>query len=154
MEYKMPLLAKHIMWPEPPLIQPDTTLKDAAKKMTDINSGVLPVGKDGKIEGIITDRDIVVRAISQGKDPAREIVSDFMTVKPYSCKENDPVRDAAELMKRKNVSRLVVMDAQGKFSGILAFGHIFRNEANAEEATDIITRIKHRNDKERRAAVA
>lgn len=150
----MPLLAKHIMWQDPPLIQPDATLKDAAKRMTDINTGVLPVGKDGKLEGIITDRDIVVRVISKGKDPGREIVSDYMTIKPYTCKESDSIRDAAELMKRKNVSRLVVMNDQGKFSGILAFGHIFRNEANAEEASDIITRIKHRSDKEKRAAVA
>lgn len=150
----MTLLAKDLMWSKPPIIPPDTTLQAVARKMTEVNAGVLPVGREGKVEGIITDRDIVTRAVSEGKAPAQAKASDFMTSNIYSCKETDTIRSAAETMKRKKVSRLAVMNDQNKFCGILSFGHIFRDEANAEEAADIITRVASRNQKEKKAAVA
>ena len=128
----MPLLAKDLMWSKPPIVSPDTTLLEAASKMTKVNAGVLPVGRDGEVEGIITDRDIVTRAVSEGKVPAQARVSDFMTSNIYSCKETDTIKAAAEIMKKKKVSRLAVMNGQNKFSGILSFGHIFRDDANAE----------------------
>ena len=150
----MPLLAKDIMWANPPMIPPSATLKDAAEKMTKVNAGVLPVGRDGKVEGVITDRDIVIRAVSKGKDPGQEKVSGCMTTSLYFCKEKDSIQKAADLMKQKKISRLVVTDDQNKFSGILSFGHIFRNDANAEEAADIIIRVASRNNKNKKAAAA
>lgn len=147
----MTLLAKDVMWSTPPMISPDTTLQDAAKKMTETNAGVLPVGSGGKVEGIITDRDIVVRAISQGKDSSEKVVK-FMTRNIHSCKESDSISDAANLMKKNKVSRLAVMNSNNELSGILSFGHIFRNDANAEEAADVITRAASRNNKPKRLA--
>jgi len=134
------LLAKDMMWSAPPILSPNTTLQQAAQVMMDTNAGVLPVGIDGKVEGIITDRDIVVRAISIGKDPANEKIADFMTTEIYSCKEDDSISDAAALMKKKKITRLAVMNGDDKFAGILSFGHIFRTDANAEESADAITR--------------
>jgi len=150
----MTLLAKDLMWSKPPLISPDMTLQAAAKKMTETDAGVLPVGKDGKIEGIITDRDIVVRAVSEGKISEKAKVSDFMSSHVYSCKETDTIKSAAETMKKKKVSRLAVMNGENRFTGILSFGHIFRDDANAEEATDIITRVTNRNLREKKTAAA
>lgn len=148
----MTLLVKDVMWSTPPMISPDTTLQEAAKKMTETNAGVLPVGSGGKVEGIITDRDIVVRAVSQGEDPASEKIIRFMTRNIYSCKENDSISDAASLMKKNKVSRLAVMNSNNELSGILSFGHIFRNDTNAEEAVDVITRAARRNNKPKRLA--
>ena len=150
----MTLLAKDLMWSKPPVISPDTSLQDAARKMTEVNAGVLPVGRNDKIEGIITDRDIVTRAVSEGKAPVQSTVSDFMTPNVHFCKESDTIHAAADIMKRKKVSRLAVMNDQDKFCGILSFGHIFRDDANAEEAADIIARVASRNQKEKKAAVA
>jgi CBS domain-containing protein len=149
----MPILAKDLMWSEAPLIDPQTPLKEAAQLMIDVDAGVLPVGQNGRIEGIITDRDIVIRAVANGKDSESEKVSDYMTANIYSCKEKDTVRDAAEVMKEKGVSRLAVINDQGWFTGILSFGHIFRDDATAEEATDIITRVADRNIREKGVAV-
>ncbi len=137
----MPLLAQDLMWSKPPMLSPDSTLKMAAKKMQEADAGVLPVGVDGRVAGIITDRDIVLRAVAKGKNIAQEKVADFMTSGIYSCKEGDTIDSAAKLMKKNKISRLVVVDGQNRLSGILSFGHIFRDETNAEEATDIITRI-------------
>jgi CBS domain-containing protein len=107
------------------------------------------VGRAGKIEGIITDRDIVVRAVSKGKNPAEEKVSGYMTSDLHSCKESSTIHEAAEVMKKKKISRLVVVNDKNEFSGILSFGHIFRDDANAEEAADIVTRVSARNGKVR-----
>jgi CBS domain-containing protein len=134
------VLAKDMMWSAPPIISPNTTLQQAAQVMMDTNAGVLPVGTDGKVQGIITDRDIVIRAISLGKDPANEKIVDFMTTEIYSCKEEDSICDAAALMKKKKITRIAVMDDDDKFAGILSFGHIFRTDANAEESAEAITR--------------
>jgi CBS domain-containing protein len=148
----MTLLAKDIMWSAPPMIAPSATLQEAASKMAEVNAGVLPVGKDGKAEGIITDRDIVVRAVSKGKDPTSEKVSRFMTRGLHSCRESDTLNDAAQLMKKNRVSRLAVLNDKERFSGILSFGHIFRNDANADEAVEIVTRVSERNRKMKKAA--
>ncbi len=148
----MNLLAKDVMWPTPPMIPPDTTLQDAALKMEEMDTGVLPVGTDGKVDGIITDRDIVLRAVSKGKDPSSEKVADFMTRGIYSCRESDGIGDAASLMKKNKVSRLAVLNDKNRLSGILSFGHIFRNDVNAEEAADIVTRAAGRSGKNKKAA--
>ncbi|QQG37450.1 MAG: CBS domain-containing protein [Micavibrio aeruginosavorus] len=126
----------------PALIGPEATLKDAAAKMESVDCGVLPVGTKGKITGIITDRDIVIRAISKGKDPAKENVANHMTAKAFFCKETDTIKEAASLMKKNKISRLVVKDNSGDVSGILSFGCILREDASAEEVADIITRVK------------
>jgi len=129
---------KEIMTPHPVLISPDATLEQAAKKMETIDCGALPVGTENELSGMITDRDIVVRALAHGKNPAKEKVSSCMTNEVYSCDENDSLELAAEAMHKYKVSRLVVKDKNGKVSGILSFGTLFRNEADPREITEII----------------
>lgn len=129
---------KALMTPHPVLISPESTLQQAAQKMEEINCGVLPVGTEDNVEGIITDRDIVIRAIARGENPKKEKVGDYMTEKAYSCKENDTLQQAADLMRKHQVSRLIVKDANGKVSGILSFGCILRKDGNAGEIADVI----------------
>jgi CBS domain-containing protein len=129
---------KDLMWKDPFMISPDATVKDAAVRMADIGSGILPVGLSGKVEGVITDRDIVVRAVSEGKDVATISVRECMTPFVHSCSENDTLHYAADIMKRHKISRLVITDAQGKLTGILSAGHIVRNDASAENLAEIM----------------
>lgn len=124
---------KELMTPDPVLIDPGSTLQEAARRMEDIDCGVLPVGTDRKLEGMITDRDIVIRAVARGKDPAREKVADYMTTSVHSCNENDTLEDAAEKMHQYRVSRLVVENAEGKVTGILSFGRFLRTDATPRE---------------------
>lgn len=141
------VLAKDMMWSAPPIISPDTTLQEAAEMMAETNAGVLPVGVEGNLQGIITDRDIVVRAVSLGKDPASTAVSSFMTTNLCSCKESDSISEAAAIMKENNLTRLAVMNDQDSFTGILSFGHIFRTDANAKEAAEAITQASAHHQK-------
>jgi CBS domain-containing protein len=140
------MLVKDLMWTTPATVTPDTTLRDAAAKMRETDAGVLAVGDGEGVIGIITDRDIVVRALSQGRDPAVEKVADYMTPEVHACRENASIEHAAELMKQNSVSRLAVMDEMSRLAGILSFGHILRNNATAEEIAEIVNRASHRHN--------
>jgi CBS domain-containing protein len=129
---------KEIMKSDIELISPDATLAEAAHKMKELECGVLPVGTENKIEGVITDRDIVVRAISEGKNPKTEKVRDHMTEEVLFCGESDILKDAVQIMHDNNVSRLLVKDSVGKARGILTFGSILRKENDQLQVTEIV----------------
>lgn len=131
---------KELMAYKPILVGADDTLQEAACKMRDADCGILPVGTETSLQGIITDRDIVIRAICEGKDPATEKVRDYMTAHVYACKESDTLKDAAELMRSHDVSRLVVKDDSGNLSGILSFGRILRKSGDTKEISDVVSR--------------
>lgn len=129
---------KEFMKTDIELIGADATLAEAAKKMRDLECGVLPVGSQRNLEGIITDRDIVIRAIAEGKNPETELVSEYMTDEVCCCAETDMVHDAARMMHDNNVSRLVVKDNVGKVRGMLTFGSLLRKENDQACVTDIV----------------
>lgn len=137
------LTVKDIMWSDGMItISPETTLKEAAAKMLEVDAGVLPVVTDGRLEGIITDRDIVIRAVCTNKTPDQEKVAFCMTTDILTCREEDDILTAAKIMKENEIGRLAVLDADGKLTGILSFGHIFRNDVSAEDAADLVMRVK------------
>jgi len=129
---------KDLMEPHPEMITPEATLLEAAQMMKSINCGVLPVGTENSPEGIITDRDIVIRAIANGDDPAIALVRDYMTPKVHICREDDTLQDAAETMKRNHVSRLVVCDDENHVTGILSFGHVLRGKGDDREVLNMV----------------
>src|SRR5262245_19709030 len=105
-----PVLVKEIMTRDVQVIHPDHTLQEAAEKMKALNVGPLPVCEEGRLIGIITDRDITVRATAEGTDSWTEKVRDVMTREVVYCYEDHNVQDAARLMKDNQVRRLVVLD--------------------------------------------
>ena len=92
--------------------------------MRDLNIGFLPVSEGTGIIGVVTDRDIVVRALAEGMDPDRALVSDIMTTPILTCSEQDSIEQAAKLMEEKQVHRLLVLDEQGKMCGVLSLGDL------------------------------
>ncbi len=128
---------KDIMKSNPMSISPDSTLKEAAQQMDSIDCGILPVGKD-KPEGIITDRDIVLRAVAQGKDVNKERVGDYMTRNIVFCNEEDTLEQAATAMHESHVNRLLVKDSAGKLCGILSFGCILRKDTQMEDIHKVL----------------
>jgi CBS domain-containing protein len=128
----METTVKDLMKANPSMITPDSTLKDAARKMASIDCGVLPVGAQYRVEGVITDRDIIIRAIAQGKDIEKEKVRDFMSTEVVSCSENDSLEEVANKMHENRVSRILVQNESGGLSGILSFGCILRKHNNRQ----------------------
>jgi CBS domain-containing protein len=106
-------------------VAPGASLAEAAKKMASQDIGSLPVCSDKrKLVGIITDRDITVRAVARGLDPNQTRVQDVMTREVLSCRADSAVEDACELMESRQVRRLVVTDGEGAPIGILSLGDI------------------------------
>jgi CBS domain-containing protein len=105
-------------------IDPTTIVAAAAQKMRDANVGCLLVGRDDQLFGIVTDRDIVVRALADGRSVAREQVWSVMSSKVLCCFEDDTVDEAARLMERHGVRRLPVLDRNGRLTGLVSWSDV------------------------------
>jgi CBS domain-containing protein len=122
------LLAKDIMTSKLMLVNRRATLVAAASRMRDEHIGVLPVVDRGHLVGMITDRDLAVRAMAEGLDPALTKVEAVMTQKVVSCPEDKPAEDLPFLMKRHGVHRLVVINDKGKPVGIVSVDDLEKHQ--------------------------
>jgi len=105
-------------------VRPEATLQEAAQKMKSLDVGPLPVCDNDRLVGMLTDRDITVRAVAEGKDPRATRVRDAMTEGISYCFEDDDVADAARVMKERQVRRLVVLDRNKRLAGIVSLGDL------------------------------
>jgi CBS domain-containing protein len=103
--------AREIMTSNTECVQISDTLADAAKKMRDLDVGALPIcGDDNRLKGMITDRDIVVKAVAEGADPTATKVEAFCEDKPVTIGADDSVEEALQTMTDHGVRRLPVID--------------------------------------------
>lgn len=117
---------REAMSSNPKTITIHDSLKSAAAQMRDADIGMVLVEDDsGDIRGILTDRDIAIRAVAEGVNPDRE-VADCVTQELISCHESDSVEDAAKLMEQEQVRRLLVRDEQERPVGVIAQGDLAR----------------------------
>ena len=105
-------------------VRPEATLQEAAQKMKSLDVGPLPVCDNDRLVGMLTDRDITVRAVAEGKDPRATRVRDAMTEGICYCFEDDDVADAARLMKEQQIRRLVVLNRDKRLAGIVSLGDL------------------------------
>lgn len=123
---------------------PDTKLTEVAKLMREGDFGVVPVCRDDEVIGMITDRDIVVRAVAESKNVSNCRAEDVMTTDVLSCRETDDVEEVAQTMSERQVRRVVVLDAQGKLTGIVSLGDLAREDLlKAGRALGNISEPKH-----------
>lgn len=115
---------REIMTKQVDFVNADNTLQEAALKMKDMNVGVMPVGNTNGLEGILTDRDITIRAAAEGRDPGSTKVREVMTREVTFCREEDDVEAAARIMEEKQIRRLPVIDKEEKVCGIISLGDI------------------------------
>lgn len=102
---------------------PTDTIADAARAMMEIDAGSLPVGENDRLIGMVTDRDIAVRAVAQNKG-SETIIRDVMSPNVVFCFENDDVSDAAAKMSDQQVRRLPVVNGEKRLVGMLSLGDI------------------------------
>ena len=105
------------------LASPDQTIREAAQAMLDIDAGVLPVGENDKLLGMITDRDIAVRGVATGKGPDAS-VRDVMTSEVKYCFDDQEVEEVTRNMGDLQVRRLPVVNREKRLVGILSLGDI------------------------------
>jgi CBS domain-containing protein len=96
----------------------------AAKVMAQNEVGALLVTDGGHLVGVVTERDLVVRAIAGGLDSARAFISDVMTRGVFSCLSDAPLWEAQQLMEAHSVGRLVAVDREGAVEGIISLEHL------------------------------
>jgi CBS domain-containing protein len=118
------MLVKEIMSKNPDLIDPTTTLKTAALEMQKYDFGFIPVGENDRLVGVLTDRDIAVRAVASGKDPNTTRVRDVMSKDVFYCFEDDDISKAADTMSSKQIHRLLVLNDKKRFTGVISLGDI------------------------------
>jgi CBS domain-containing protein len=112
-----------IMTKDVQTVSPDMDLVMVAQHMRDLDVGVIPVVENGNLLGVITDRDIVVRALAGGGDPLTATVSTYMTTDPTTVSPDDDVQRAAEIMAREQIRRLPVVQ-DGTLVGIVSIGDV------------------------------
>ena len=132
---------KEIMTEPVVRIHPEETIAVAARMLEHNNIGALPVCRsDGRLCGMLTDRDIVIRCLAAGKDPETTHVQEVMTGKLYVGRPDMEVSLAAGLMGKEQIRRLPVMD-QGKLCGMVSLGDMARKEESSSKAGDALGEI-------------
>ncbi len=115
----------------------DATVREAADLMKSLYVGMLPVFDRDELVGVITDRDIVTRTVAEGREPAEVRVRDVMTKNIISCHVDDDHADAALMIERYEVRRLVVLNDSGKVVGICGLSDIIRRAKHPSLTIDL-----------------
>ena len=118
------MIVREAMTSKTELATPDMTLRDAARLMRDCDVGSLPVGENDRLVGMITDRDITIRAVAEGRDVQSTPVRDAMTSKVLYVYDDEPIEVAAQTMADLQVRRLPVLDRERHLVGILALSDV------------------------------
>ena len=134
---------KEVMTKLVEFVRPETTVQEAAGKMKDLNVGPIPVCEGERVLGILTDRDIVVRAVAEGRDARTTRVQDVMTRDVVCCTEDDDVKDAARLMKEHQIRRVVVVTANKRLAGIVSLGDIAVDTHDDRMSGDVLEKVSN-----------
>src|SRR6266568_5036790 len=133
---------RDIMTPNPETCRSSDSIHDVARIMAERDTGVVPVVDDGKkVIGLITDRDIVVRLVAEGKDPANAHVNEAMTKNVRSVKEDMPLDDVTRLMSNAQVRRVPVVNQRDEIVGILSLGDIATETGDRSKVGHTIEKI-------------
>ena len=124
---------KDIMTPNCLFVTPDTTLQEAATIMLERDLGFLPVGENDRLIGMITDRDITIRATAKGENPTTATVRSVMSPKTYYCFEDQSSDEICSNMSDIKVRRLPVVNRDKRLVGVVSLGDL----AQAEQANQI-----------------
>jgi CBS domain-containing protein len=115
---------KDVMTREIQHVPPSASIREAAEMMRSLDVGALPVCENNKLVGMITDRDIAIRAVAAGKDPNSTRVQEAMSGQAFYCLETEDVAKAVQLMEQQQIRRLPVFDQQQRLCGIVSLGDI------------------------------
>jgi CBS domain-containing protein len=121
------------------LLNPDQTICVAASLMAEIDAGALPVGENDRLVGMVTDRDIVIRAVAQGKS-ADTKVANVMSKEVLYCFDTDEIDEVARNMGKARVRRLPVVNRDKRLVGIVSLGDLARND-DATNIGQTMTRV-------------
>ncbi len=129
------MMHKGVKW-----VSPDTAITAIAKTMKQYDIGAIPVGENDRLIGMVTDRDIAVRGLANGKNAAKLTARDVMTKGVIWCRDSDNAAEAVRLMETKHVRRLPVIDQNKRMVGMLSLGDI-SHAASQRTAVEVLKAV-------------
>ncbi len=132
---------KDVMTDEVECVGPEATLQEAAVKMKSLDVGPMPVCEGDRVTGILTDRDIVVRGVAEGRDCRATRVRDVMTRDVVCATEDDDVKDVARLMKQNQIRRVVVVTRDNRLAGIVSLGDLAVDTGDDKMTGDVLEKV-------------
>jgi len=136
----MAVLVRHAMTESPHTAKPDMTAADAAGLMKQFDIGVVPVVEDGRLIGLVTDRDVVLRVVASRRDPDEVKLSDILTRSPATVTPDTQLSEARDLMAEHRVRRLPVLKGE-ELVGILSLGDVALATASKRAVGDTLEDI-------------
>jgi CBS domain-containing protein len=132
---------REVMTPSPETVEPGQPVAEAAKLMKQADVGMIPVVREGQLSGTVTDRDIVLRVIAEGKSPASTTVGEIASGEVVTVDPEQELEEALELMAKHQVRRLPVVE-NGRLIGVLAQADVARegDERQVGETVEQISR--------------
>jgi CBS domain-containing protein len=131
------------------IMQPDDSLQSAAKKMRDLNIGFLPVCDGENLIGVLSDRDITIRALADGMDVNIMLGRDLMTSPAIYCFDDQDVSEAAKIMEENQIRRLVILERENKrLVGVISLGDLARNQT-AKRSGQVLKKVSEPNGTEK-----
>jgi len=135
------MLLKDIMTPAVEVVSPGDTLEEAARRMADLDVGPLPVCEGKRVVGLLTDRDITVRATAAGCDPKATLICDVMSQDITCCYEDQDVREAARLMGQKQIRRLPILNRANELVGIVSLGDLATGAGHQGQPGEVLKKV-------------
>jgi len=123
--------AKEIMTRNVECIAPETPIEDAAKRMKSLDVGFLPVCENDRLVGVVTDRDVVLRVVAEGKKSSECLARDIMTEEVCWCYEDLTVEEVADFMAKKEVRRVLILNRDKRLTGVISIGDL--SQARGEQ---------------------
>jgi CBS domain-containing protein len=135
------MLVKFIMTLDVESVAPETSIQEAAVLMRSLDVGSIPVcSARGRVVGVLTDRDLAIRATAAGLDPNTTPVRDVMTRDVVYCYDDQDVEDAVHLMEGLQIRRLIVLNRQNHLAGIVSLGDL-AVRANPKRAGEVLKEV-------------
>jgi CBS domain-containing protein len=122
-------------------IDPETPIAKAADKMRDLDIGFLPICENDRLIGTVTDRDITIRSVAQGRDPRLAPVREIMTQQVFYCYEDDDVEKTGQYMQKKEVRRMLILNRQKRLVGVVSIGDLAKTSGEKEIAGETLGHI-------------
>ncbi|GAB3030202.1 CBS domain-containing protein [Bowmanella dokdonensis] len=134
---------KDIMNPQARLVSPETSIHQAAESMREQGIGFLLVGENDRLKGTLTDRDIVIRVVAEGRDIRNTRVSDILTDKVLYCREDQDASEVARNMSEQQVRRMPVVSDNKRLVGVISIGDLAQH-LSAETAGRVLQGVTAR----------
>jgi CBS domain-containing protein len=132
---------REIMTREVEVVVPDAPVREAAETMRVLDVGPLPVCDGDRLVGMLTDRDITIRAVAEGRDPNSTTVREVMTADLVYAFEDQDVAEIERMMRDAQIRRLVVLDRDKRLTGIVSLGDVAVDTANTRQTGETLKEV-------------